>query len=238
MFIYVGIHLKNKKMKKILFFILLFSLHIAKAQEEKITQELTKFTQIKGFDGLSIHLIKSDVNKAIIRGANTKKVAIVNNDGVLKVRMELDKIFSGYRTFIDIYYTEELVVIDVNEDAKITSEEILTQDVLELKAQEGAEINIDSQVTQLLIKAVSGGVITTTGFSKNQDAIVNTGGTYNGKEFKTEFTTVAVNTGSTASIYATNYVKATVKAGGEVVVYGNPTTIDEKTVFGGKVKKM
>lgn len=208
------------------------------SQNEKITHSLDKFTELKAFDGISVNLIRSTENKAVITGANTKKVAIVNNSGVLKIRMEIDKLFSGYRTFVDLYYSENLVVIDVNEDARISSEETLEQDVLEVKAQEGGEIVINAQVEQMLIKSVTGGVITATGASDNQDVAINTGGVYKGKDFRTKFTTVNVNAGSNAEIYATDYVKATVKAGGEVLVYGDPSKMDEKTVFGGKIKRM
>lgn len=211
---------------------------VSYSQGEKITRELAKFDKVKGFDGLSINLIKSNENKAVITGANTGKVAIVNNDGTLKLRMEIDKIFSGYRTFIDLYHTEELVVLDVNEDARIYNEKPFVQSVLELKAQEGGELVVNCQVEQLLIKAVTGGEITTKGFSKNQDININTGGEYIGKEFKTEFTTISVNAGGSASIYATDYVQANVKAGGEVLVYGDPAKMDEKKVFGGKIKRM
>lgn len=203
-----------------------------------LTQDLTPFREIKAFDGLSVNLIKSDVNKAVITGESVEKVAIVNNDGVLKIRMQLDKIFSGYRTYVDLYYTEKLVIIDVNEDARISSEETLAQDVLELKAQEGGEIAINAEVEQLLIKTVTGGVIITTGTSDLQDVAINTGGIYQGKELKTKFSTVNVNAGSRAEIHASDYVKATVKAGGEVLVYGDPAKMDEKTVFGGTVTRM
>lgn len=217
---------------------MLFLLANLQAQEGKITQDLDKFSTVKVYDGLSVNLIKSNVNKAVITGVNTNKVAIVNNDGVLKVRMEIIKIFSGYRTFVDLYYTDELVTIDVNEDARIENKEVIIQDFLELKAQEGGELIINTQVEQLIIKTVTGGVVTTTGFSDNQDVMINTGGIYNGKKFKTNFTTVNVNAGSKAEIYAINYVKASVKAGGEVLVYGDPKKMDEKTVFGGTIKRM
>lgn len=219
----------------VLFFI---SLQVLNAQDKEIIHNLDRFTEVKGFDGLSINLIKSSENKAVITGANTHKVAIVNNDGVLKIRMEIDKIFSGYRTYVDLYHTEVLKVIDVNEDARMYSDETYKQDVLELKAQEGGELEIGCQVDQLLIKAVSGGKILVSGFSNNQDVIINTGGDYNGKAFKTKFTTISVNAGGNAEIYATDYVKANVKAGGEVLVYGDPTKMDESTVFGGKIKRV
>lgn len=222
----------------VLLTITVFWLHVLTAQDGQLTQELTRFTEVKAFDGLSVNLIKSDVNKAVITGENIQKVAIVNNDGVLKIRMQIDKIFSGYRTFVDLYYTEKLVVIDVNEDARISAQETIKQDVLELKAQEGGELAISAEVEQLLIKTITGGVIETTGSSDLQDVAINTGGIYEGKAFKTKFSTVNVNAGSRAEIYASDYVKATVKAGGEVLVYGDPAKMDEKTVFGGTVTRM
>lgn len=225
-------------MKTVKIFLIFLSFQGLWSQEEMITQELEKFTVVKGFDGISINLIKSDVNRAVITGANTKKVAIVNNYGVLKLRMEIDKIFSGYRTFVNLYHTEELKVIDVNEDARIGSEKLIIQDVLELKAQEGGELELNCQTEQLLVKSITGGEIVTTGFSDNQDVIINTGGFYNGKAFKTKFTTVSVNAGGNAEIYATDYIKANVKAGGEVLVYGDPLKMDEKTVFGGRIIRM
>ncbi|MBT8300194.1 MAG: DUF2807 domain-containing protein [Maribacter sp.] len=226
-------------MKNLVFLaLLLFLFKTTSAQDEKTTIDLQPFSEIKAFDGLSINLIKASENKAVVTGANTKNVAIVNNDGVLKIRMQVTKLFSGYRTFVDVYYTDKLVVIDVNEDARITSKEDIRQDVLELKAQEGGELVINTEVEQLLIKTVTGGVIQTTGSADLQDVTINTGGIYKGKELITKFSTINVNAGSKAEIYATNYVKATVKAGGEVLVYGDPEKMDEKTVFGGKITRM
>ncbi|MCL6266629.1 head GIN domain-containing protein [Flagellimonas myxillae] len=225
-------------MKALRLLLLFISFQLIHAQEEQLTKELESFSEVKGFDGLSINLIKADENKAVIRGANTQKVAIVNNDGTLKLRMEIDKIFSGYRTFIDLYYAGELRVIDVNEDARISSKEVFVQDILDLRAQEGGELEITCQTEQLLIKCITGGEIVVDGFSDNQDIIINTGGIYDGREFKTKFSTVTVNAGGNAEVYATDYVKANVKAGGEVLVYGDPLKMDEKTVFGGKVIRM
>lgn len=208
------------------------------SQDGKISKELDKFQEIKGFDGISINLIKSTENKAEITGANTEKVVVANNKGVLKIRMKIDKIFSGYRTFVTVYYTEELKIIDANEDARIFSDGTIVQKTLDLRAQEGGELDLNCQTEQLLSKAVTGGDIKLRGFTDNQDIIINTGGSFSGKEFKSKFTTVSVNAGGEASIYATKYVKADVKAGGKVDVYGDPEKMDEKTVFGGKIERI
>jgi len=225
-------------MKQVLILMFLFGCILVTGQDSKVTHKLEPFKELKGFDGLSINLIKSTENKAIISGENTNSVAIVNVDGVLKIRMQIGKIFSGYKTFVNLYYSDKILVIDVNEDARIVTEEIIRQDVLELKAQEGGELIVNAEVEQILIKSVSGGVIKTTGSSNLQDVQINTGGVYEGKTFITNFSTINVNAGSRAEINAKDYVKATVKAGGEVLVYGNPKKLEEKTVFGGTIKRM
>ncbi|MEO0571854.1 MAG: head GIN domain-containing protein [Bacteroidota bacterium] len=225
-------------MKNILFFLLCGFLPSLNAQEGSITMKLQSFDEVKGFDGISIELIKSNVNKAEISGANTTKVAIVNNKGVLKIRMNIDKIFSGYRTFVKLYYSKDLKIIDINEDAQIYSNDVIVQRVLDLRAQESGELQLNCQVEQLLAKAVTGGDIVLKGFTENQDVIINTGGSFQGSEFKSKFTTVKVNAGGNASIYATKYVKADVKAGGTVKVFGDPEKVDQKTVFGGKIERI
>ncbi|WP_405411610.1 head GIN domain-containing protein [Maribacter sp. Asnod1-A12] len=225
-------------MKQVLVLMFLLGCLSVVAQDNKVTQNLEPFKELKVFDGLSINLIKSSENKVIITGENTGKVAIVNNEGILKIRMQIGKIFSGYKTFVDLYYAGDIVVIDVNEDARIVTEDIIQQDVLELKAQEGGELVVNAEVEQMLIKSVSGGVIRTAGSSNLQDVQINTGGVYEGKGFVTNFSTINVNAGSRAEINAKDYVKATVKAGGEVLVFGNPEKLEEKTVFGGTIKRM
>ena len=225
-------------MKQVLLIMFLFGCFMVNGQDVKITQSIEPFKEVKGFDGLSINLIKSSENKVVISGENTDKVAVVNNDGILKIRMQIGKIFSGYKTFVDLHYTQDILIIDVNEDARIVTEQMIEQDLLELKAQEGGELVVNAIVEQMLIKSVSGGIIKTNGSSNVQDVQINTGGVYEGKSFETNFSTINVNAGSRAEINARDYVKATVKAGGEVLVYGNPKKLEEKTVFGGTITRM
>lgn len=225
-------------MKQIVAIVLFITGMLASSQDSEVILNLSSFKEVKGFDGLSIKLIKSSENKAVISGESTGSVVIVNNEGVLKIRMQIGKIFSGYKTFVDLYYTGTLVVIDVNEDARMSTEGIVKQEILELKAQEGGELVVTADVDQMLIKCTSGGIIRTSGYAGLQDVQINTGGIYEGRNLSTKFSTINVNAGSRAEINAKEYVKATVKAGGEVLVYGNPEKLEEKTVFGGSIKRM
>jgi len=225
-------------MRKGFIFLLLITNQFATAHQGTLTIALEAFKELKVFDGLSVNLIKSDSNKAILSGEFLSAVSIVNQEGILKIKMNVSHSFKGYETFVDLYYSNKLIVIDVNEDAKITANRVIVQDILELKAQEGGELFIEAAVEQLLIKAVTGGIIRTIGKTDFQDIQINTGGVYEGKNMQTKFSTINVNAGSKAEIFAKEYVKVIVKAGGQVFIYGKPPKIEEKTIFGGSIKQM
>ena len=56
--------------------------------------------------------------------------------------------------------------------------------------------------------------------------------------FISKQSTVSVSAGGEASIHATDFVDAKVKAGGEIYIYGSPKQINQKTVIGGTIKEM
>ena len=89
--------MKNNKL--IICLLVMFLGARLQAQDETITKELRPFFEVKAFDGISVNLIPSTVNKVVIRGDRSDKVSIVNNSGVLKVRMQIDRIFWGIPDF-------------------------------------------------------------------------------------------------------------------------------------------
>ena len=123
-------------MKTIITFCLALLTFSAFAQRT-IDREVGEFNEIKVFDLIEVNLIQSDENRISIKGRNVDDIKWVNKDGVLKLRMQLEKKFQGEDTFIEVYYTN-LNVIDGNEGAKITCNELVQKKRIELRAQEGA----------------------------------------------------------------------------------------------------
>lgn len=214
-------------------FFLISSITIA--QEGLLQQELKKFDEIKVFDGISVKLIKSDENKIEVTGSDVDEIAIINKRGRLKIRMEIDRIFNGYKTFVKIYHTEAIYLIDANENAFIEIEEPLKQINVTLRTQEGGQIEAALDIQRLEVKCVTGGVIETTGTAKNQKVLINTGGIYEADTLNTEQTEVNVNAGGKAYVNASEYIKASVKAGGKIKIYGKPKVVDKKTFLGGRI---
>lgn len=205
--------------------------------QDGVEYPVDDFSELKVFDGISVKLIPGKENKVVIKGEDAASVTVRWVRGKLKIRMDIEKIFSGYATFAEVYYNQPLSVLDVNENALITSEEVIDQVDLELRAQEAGEIDLKVALKRLRVKSVTGATIAVEGSAKNQVVDVNTGGGYEAGNLETEQTEVEVNAGGYADIRASEYVDATVRAGGNINIYGKPRVIDQTKFLGGTIKE-
>ena len=199
-----------------------------------IDTDVGDFDKIKVFDLIEVNLIQSDENRILIKGRNVDDIVWNNRDGVLKLRMQLDKKFRGEDTLIEVYY-EGLKVIDGNEGAQITCNELVSQDRIELRTQEGAKIHIGMEVDHVDVRAVTGGIVEASGLAKSQSIVLNTGGIFEGRELRTSSTQVKISAGGEAEVFAKNDVDIKIKAGGDVQVYGRPKHVNKNTFVGGRV---
>jgi len=205
--------------------------------QNTIEKSVGEFQELKVYDLIAVELIKAKENKLVISGKNTEDVVVVNRNGKLKIKMNLEESFDGNSTSVKLYYTS-IDIIDANEGAVITSKEKIKQFEIVLRAQEGGRINVPLKVKTASIKSVMGGVIETSGKSEKQDISINTGGVYRGKDLKTVTTKVAIRAAGEADVNASDLVDIKIRAGGDVFIYGNPDKVDESRVIGGRIKRM
>ena len=227
----------HEQMKNILTFLFILTITHTLLSQQSITKEVGDFHELKVYDLIEVNLIQSNENKVVIKGDDTGDVVVVNKDGKLKLRMESDKVFQGDDTYIEVYF-KNVAIIDANEGAYIVGNAMISQNKIELRAQEGGRIKVGLDVAYTKVKAVTGGIIEARGLSKMQEIALNTGGIFEGKELQSEDTTIGITAAGEADIYASKKVDAKVTAGGDVYIYGNPETINEKKFAGGRIKRM
>lgn len=199
-----------------------------------IDKNVGSFHTVKVFDLIEVNLVQSDEDKILIKGRNVDDIKWVNKNGVLKLRMQLDKKFTGEDTFIEVHYTD-LDVIDANEGARISCNEMVTRNKIELRAQEGGKITIGMDVAMVEIRAVTGGIVQASGLAENQSIVINTGGIFEGSDLRTATSEVKISAGGEAEVFASERIDIDVKAGGDVVVYGRPKHVNKKTFVGGRI---
>ncbi|WP_010519107.1 head GIN domain-containing protein [Croceivirga radicis] len=221
-------------MKKIVT-LLILAISSSVFSQRMIENNVGDFHKIKVFDLIEVNLIQSDEDKIIIKGLNVDDIKWTNNDGVLKLRMQLDKKFTGEDTFIEVYY-KDIDVIDGNEGAKIVCNELIEQNRIELRTQEGARIIAGLDVEYSEMRAVTGGILEVSGLAENQTVTLNTGGIFEGRELRTMASEVKISAGGEAEVYASESIDVNVKAGGDVDIFGNPKKVRKKTLVGGSIR--
>lgn len=205
--------------------------------QNPITKNIGDFTEVKVYDRIVVNLVRSDDNKVVITGEDVSQVQVVNKDGTLKIKMDFDLVFDGNKTFVYVHYND-LKIIDGNEGAVITSNELIEQDKIEIKMQEGARVKVGLKVKEAHLRAVTGGIIEASGQAVMQKVKVNTGGIYEGRDLETESAEIFVQAGGEVEAYASKYADLTIRAGGDIIIYGNPETVKKHRTFGGRIKIM
>lgn len=222
-------------MKKIILFMFLSLATSVYAQE--ITVELDNFTEAEITKGLKVNFTQADENKAIITGSSRDKVNLKVKNGVLKVSVDLDHLWNEDNTIVNISY-KQLLKVEAKQNSVIDLCGRISQPMLNIRVQEGADVKANVDVENLYASVVTGGNLFIIGNAVKQDIDVKAAGDFKGENLIGSEVKVSIAGGGTASIFSKAYVNAKVRAGGTIYVYGNPEKIDEKTIFGGTVKKI
>ncbi|MCO6174767.1 DUF2807 domain-containing protein [Flavobacterium sp. NRK F10] len=219
-------------MKKLFFTTLLVS-SLAFSQVEK---KLGDFDKVTSFDQIDVQLVKGNENKIIIKGDRANEVEVVNKNGELKIRMPLTKLLQGDNISVTLYYTH-LEAVEANEGSRIASNDVFKAINFEIILKEGSEISLQLEVERLSARTANGSILELKGTVEYADVLVNSGAKYEAEDLITKQTVITANAGGEAEIYATDFVDAKVRAGGDILIYGKPKQINQKTIAGGSIEQ-
>ncbi|WP_299005019.1 head GIN domain-containing protein [uncultured Tenacibaculum sp.] len=221
---------------KNLVFMSLFLMTITASAQTTMTKELGSFYQVKVYNGIDLELVRSNESKIVVTGEKTDKVKIKVEGYTLKVLLKFPETTADGKVKATLYYKEDIDVIDANEGATITGKDI-NQQKIEIKAQEGAFINLVIKVKHLKVKTSSGAVIKLSGTTKNQNVDADLGGMYHGYKLAVEeMTIVKAGSGSKVEVQAGETLDAKVSFGGSIFYKGKPEVFRDKKVIGGVIE--
>lgn len=214
---------------------LLFLSQLAFSQNT-ITKNPGDFNKISSFDKIDIILIPSNENKVVLNGSGSNDVELVNKNGELKIRMPVTKMLKGDNVSATVYY-KNIDAVEANEGSRIASEAVFKVINFDIIAKEGSEVKLFFEADRVSLKASSGSNIILSGNATNQDIVLNTGAILDASTLTTKQTIITVNTGGEAAIFATDFVDAKVRAGGNITIFGKPKQINKKTIAGGSIEE-
>jgi hypothetical protein len=202
----------------------------------QVEKKVGDFNKVTTFDKIDVLLIPSKENKVILNGIDSKEVELVNKNGELKIRMPLTKLLKGDAISATVYYVK-IDAVEANEGSRIASDAVLESLSFDIIAKEGSEIKLKLETQRLKIKVTNGSKIHLEGKAQNQDVLINSGGIYKAEKLISSQIIITANAGGEATIFATDFVDAKVRAGGNIIIFGKPKQIDQKVIAGGSIQE-
>ena len=202
--------------------------------QEEINRNLGEFTKLSIYDGINVELIKSDENKVEASGENTRFVVVKNKNGSLKIRLNVQKRFSGDRTMVKLYY-KNIYSFIAHEGSNIFSKDTLKQADLKIKGHTGSRIDIPVELNSISVTSTAGAKITLRGSSTYLEASSATGSEINARNMVVGDGEVSALSGSMIDVRAETSLEAIARIGGVINVHSKTERITEKVSLGGSV---
>lgn len=205
--------------------------NLLSAQTER---KIGDFQKLSVYDGINVELIKSDTNRVEITGKNTAYIVVKNKNGDLKIRLSVERRFSGNRTKVSVFY-KTLYSIISHEGANIFSKDTINQADLNLKANSGSRQNMIVKLNTLQATATAGAKINIKGIAKYQELSATTGAEIMASKMENEEANAVSTTGALIDVATTKDLKVNGKIGGIINVHTKTDKITEKISVGGAV---
>lgn len=202
--------------------------------QSKIDRNLGDFSKVAVYDGINLELIKSDENKVEITGKNTNFVVVKNKNGDLKIRLNLERRFSGDKTKVSLFY-KTLYNIISHEGSNVFSKDTIKQADLSVKANTGSTLNFIVALNTLNTTSATGSTVNLSGNAEYHDCSTSTGAEIDAEKLTTTETYATSTTGGLIEVSATKELEANSKLGGIINVYEKTDKIVESISLGGVV---
>lgn len=236
----------NSKILKIFFLFVFFvlSLNQSHAQDTVKIVKINNFVGIAVKSGIDIVLTQSNEEKIELKGLKTfaDDVSVTKNDsGILKIEMDKFTLKNwkwGKNESLKVFISfKTLNHIKISECATVLADSVITLENLNINVEDGSEMKLNLNTNILNVNIESGSNIYLLGKAKNFNLIGNNASNVNALNLQTNTINAALNNGTDAQLYATDYLFVTAKNGSDVRYKGTPLKKKFKTTNFSTVKQ-
>lgn len=200
------------------------------------TMRLEHFDEIALTGIIEVTLLQGNEEKVVLTTDNFDRddVMVRVEEGTLIIKV-LKSLVKDAKIEIQVTY-QQLRRIKANAGAMVTANNPIVIDKLDLKANSGAEMELQVEVNKLKARLAEGAQIHLSGTTESQTVTASTGAIYDAYDLQSDYTYVNANTGASAEVIATKSIEATANTGGQVEYKGEPENIKTKDFLGGGVE--
>ncbi|MEI2738371.1 MAG: head GIN domain-containing protein [Chitinophagaceae bacterium] len=195
--------------------------------------------------GIELNLTEGSSEEVAVSAATTEfrdKIVTKVENGILKIHYETKmgsinkkKESKNLKAYVS-YKTLDLLHATTGAEVKING--VLKSSSLDMKANTGALVDGEVDITTLKVSQSTGSKITLSGKAEKLEIDGDTGSKFKGEDMSTSNCNVTVSTGAIVSVKAEKELQAKANTGGVIKYKGNATIKDIKTNTGGSVTRI
>lgn len=224
-----------KKLKYLITGLFLLSVLYTNAQNIE-TREINSFDKLDVFGNISVEMQHGEIESLQIftKNVDPSEVKIEVKDKLLKINMKSNLFDDEVEVKIILTY-KEIREISSNAAAEVIVKDLIKVDKLFIEATSGARIELKVELNAVELKAHQGAHIDISGKSVLQESFINTGGVLSGSNFTSDEVFIKMNTGGKAEIIVNKLLDANVNTGASLNYFGKPEKENINSTLGGKI---
>lgn len=206
---------------------------------ETQTRKTESFHAIKVSTGIDLYLEQGDVEKITVEADDDiiDDLKTVVKDGVLKIYMEKNFNWEWNTTKKVFVTVRELDMLNASSGSDVESKGIIQVKTLKVDASSGSDIELEVNAENLYVNTSSGSDAELKGTTEYLEASSSSGSDLEAAELKSKICKVSASSGSDATVYVSESIKANASSGADIRYSGNPSAKDIDESSGGDVYK-
>lgn len=205
----------------------------AQSQEKR---EIQSFDKLDVFGNIQVEMKLGETEslQMYTKNVDPSEVKTEVKDKLLKINMKSNLFKDEVEVKIVLTY-KEIREISSNAAAEVIVKDLIKGDKLFIEATSGGRIELKVELNAVELKAYQGAHIDISGRSVLQESFINTGGVLSGSNFTSDEVFIKMNTGGKAEIIVNKLLDANVNTGASLNYFGKPEKENISSTLGGKI---
>jgi hypothetical protein len=196
------------------------------------------FTGVRGSSGLDVFLEEGSENKVVVEADSNLHEYIETevSNGVLKIRTTKN-INRAKSKKVYVTYTS-LNTVEASSGADVIASDVIRAEKLDLSSSSGADLELEIDAREVMVKCSSGADIKVTGRAKYLTADASSGSDINARNLEATKVRAEVSSGADIVVNVVESLDAKASSGGDIKYYGDPMTVNKKDGKSSAIRKM
>jgi len=223
-------------MKKLLFTLSGLLVVLTVFAQSKDTRNLSSFSELSVSEAIEVELVKGNSEKAEVEvtGTDAENVLTEVSGNRLKIHMASGN-WRNVNAYVRLTYTN-LEEIDVSSAARVSAEDAIASDQMELDVSSAAKADLVFDVGEMEVDVSSAGSLSAEGKVDAIEADVSSAGSISAYDLECKSAELSASSAGSIKITVTDQIDAKASSGGSIRYKGKPEKERVSSSAGGSVK--